>query len=48
VLDGSRLVCPWHGWAYDVVTGEHESSAAQRIPTYEVRVESGQVLVKSE
>lgn len=46
VLDGCLIVCPWHGWAYDVVTGRHESSAEQRIPTFEVRVEAGRVLVK--
>ncbi|MBK8576429.1 MAG: Rieske 2Fe-2S domain-containing protein [Elusimicrobia bacterium] len=21
-LDGAQIVCPWHGWAFDVLTGK--------------------------
>jgi nitrite reductase (NADH) small subunit len=39
------LTCPWHGWQYDVRTGENEFDRAIRLETYEVRVEDGEVKV---
>jgi nitrite reductase/ring-hydroxylating ferredoxin subunit len=47
VLDGGRLVCPWHGWAYDVASGVHESNPNERIPVLDVRVEAGRLLVEA-
>ena len=44
-LDGTVLTCPWHGWQYDVRTGENEFDRAIRLRTYEVRVEDGNVRV---
>jgi nitrite reductase/ring-hydroxylating ferredoxin subunit len=44
-LHGSVLTCPWHGWQYDVRTGENEFDRAIRLRTYEVRVEDGEVKV---
>jgi nitrite reductase/ring-hydroxylating ferredoxin subunit len=39
-------MCPWHAWSWNVKTGENVANGDLRIPTYEVKVESGQVLVK--
>lgn len=39
------LSCPWHGWQYDVRTGENEFDRAIRLETYEVRIEDGDVRV---
>jgi nitrite reductase (NADH) small subunit len=39
------LSCPWHGWQYDVRTGENEFDRAIRLETYEVRVEDGEVQI---
>jgi nitrite reductase (NADH) small subunit len=39
------LSCPWHGWQYDVRTGENEFDRAIQLETYEVRVEDGTVEV---
>jgi nitrite reductase (NADH) small subunit len=44
-LDGPVLTCPWHGWQYDVRTGENEFDRAIQLRTYEVRVEDGEVKV---
>lgn len=44
-LDGAVLSCPWHGWQYDVRTGENEFDRAIQLETYEVRVEDGEVKV---
>ena len=44
-LEGCVLTCPWHGWQYDVRTGENEFDRAIVLRTYEVRVEDGEVQV---
>jgi nitrite reductase/ring-hydroxylating ferredoxin subunit len=44
-LEGCVLSCPWHGWQYDVRTGENEFDRAIRLDTYEVRVEDGDIRV---
>jgi len=45
-LDGSTVLCPWHGWSYDVTTGVSTVNPDLRVDRYEVKVEDGQVLVK--
>ncbi len=45
-LEGHRLTCPWHGWQYDVRTGENEFDRAIRLRTYPVRVSDGEVQVE--
>ncbi len=44
-LEGPFVVCPWHGWRYDVRTGLNDFDHAIRLRTYEVRVEDGEVQV---
>jgi nitrite reductase/ring-hydroxylating ferredoxin subunit len=45
-LKGARLVCPWHGWMYDVRTGTCLFPArGGAVPSYRVRVEGGEVWV---
>lgn len=39
--DGQVVSCPWHGWEFDVTTGEHLAPTGYRLPTYEVVVEEG-------
>jgi 3-phenylpropionate/trans-cinnamate dioxygenase ferredoxin subunit len=40
------LVCPWHGWQYDVATGQSYSPGDPRVKSYGVSVESGSELVE--
>jgi nitrite reductase (NADH) small subunit len=44
-LEGYVLTCPWHGWQYDVRTGENEFDRAIQLQTYEVRVEGDEVKI---
>lgn len=46
------VVCPWHGWMYDLATGRRHSTLfgdlAGGIPSYPVRVDAdGQVWVET-
>ncbi len=38
------IKCPWHGWEYDLVSGE-AVAARVRVRTYEVIVEDGNVIL---
>ena len=48
-LDGHTLWCPLHSSGFDVRTGEaNQPPATAPIPTYEVKIEGGRVLVSVE
>ena len=40
-----RLVCPWHGWEYDLATGEAAHDRRLRLRRFPVTVEDGVVYV---
>lgn len=44
VAEGTVLTCPWHGWEFDVTSGECRVDDT-RLPTYSVRVEDGDVVI---
>ncbi|RIV22177.1 pyridine nucleotide-disulfide oxidoreductase [Fibrisoma montanum] len=47
LLQGNRLICPWHNACFDVRTGHRlESPALNGLPTHEVRIEGDQVFVR--
>jgi len=39
------LVCPWHGWQYDLASGQSYSPGDPRVKSYGVSVASGEELV---
>lgn len=41
--EGEIISCPWHGWEFDIKTGEHLSKSKYRVPTYEVIERDGEV-----
>jgi nitrite reductase/ring-hydroxylating ferredoxin subunit len=46
-LSGTRLACPWHGWMYDVRTGQCAfPGRGAAVASYPVRVENGDVTVE--
>lgn len=47
VLDDSqpRLVCPWHGWEYDLLTGEAVHDRRLRLRAFAITVQDGIVYV---
>lgn len=44
-LNGNIVQCPWHGWRYDVRTGERPENPDFRVACYPVRVEANLILV---
>lgn len=49
-VSGVCVTCPWHGWRYDLRTGEHLTVFGRRrgLRTYPVRTEGDTVLVDVE
>ena len=47
-LDGCIVTCPWHGWQFDVRTGQNGINASLRQPCVPVRVEGDSILVDTE
>jgi nitrite reductase (NADH) small subunit len=46
VIDEGKLVCPWHGWAFDPATGEALHNRAAKVPIYPIKIENGDVLIE--
>ncbi|MEM7597743.1 MAG: Rieske 2Fe-2S domain-containing protein [Pseudomonadota bacterium] len=41
------VTCPWHGFQYDVRSGRSPAPFTEKVPTYDVRIEGAQVLVRT-
>lgn len=44
-LEGTALICPWHGCRYDARTGRREDEAEGRLPVLPVAVRNGEIKV---
>lgn len=47
-VEGSNVYCPWHGYEFDLTTGEHAQLNSMCVTTYSVFVEDGTVYVTEE
>jgi len=45
-LRGRTVVCPWHGWKYDVATGSFEPIPTLKVGTYRVEIVGDEVFVE--
>jgi nitrite reductase/ring-hydroxylating ferredoxin subunit len=43
---GEEIVCPWHLWSFDVVTGICPGNEDYRIATHDVRADGERILVR--
>ena len=44
-VDRTMVVCPWHGWRWDITTGANANNPAVRVACFPVTVEAGEVFV---
>jgi nitrite reductase (NADH) small subunit len=47
VIEGGRVICPWHGWAWDPKTGQSGPPDA-KIAVYPVKIDGEDVLIEME
>ncbi len=46
MIEKGKVVCPWHGWAWDPKTGEATHNANAKVAVYPLKIENGNVLVE--
>jgi len=46
VLEGRVVACPWHGWRFDVTTGNSPVMPSVSVDKFEVAIEGDNVKVK--
>ena len=44
-LDANVVTCPWHGWQYNVCTGELCGDSNERVASYPVKIEGNAIKV---
>jgi nitrite reductase (NADH) small subunit len=44
-LDGQVVMCPWHGWQFDVTTGKIAPNQGMGVETYPVEVRGDEVFI---
>lgn len=47
-IEGTTLVCGWHGWRYEITTGECHDKSWGCVKTFDIKLENGVVLVSEE
>ena len=46
IVEEGRVVCPWHGYSFDVHTGTAEQDPEVKVEVLEAKVEGGELRVK--
>jgi nitrite reductase (NADH) small subunit len=46
MIEGDKIVCPWHGWQYDPKTGQVAHNPTARASVYPIRVENSDVIIE--
>lgn len=44
-LDGRIVICPWHGWRWDVTTGANANNPAVKMACFPVSLENDEIYV---
>jgi nitrite reductase/ring-hydroxylating ferredoxin subunit len=44
-IHGSNVVCPWHAWEWNCATGENDMDPNQKVGTYELKEEGGDIFL---
>jgi nitrite reductase (NADH) small subunit len=46
MIEHGKVVCPWHGWAWDPKTGATELDSSMRVRVYSMKIENEDVSVE--
>jgi nitrite reductase/ring-hydroxylating ferredoxin subunit len=46
IVEGAKIVCPWHGWEFDLATGNNEFTPNLSVLSYELKVEGEAVYAR--
>jgi nitrite reductase (NADH) small subunit len=45
-IENGCVVCPWHGYAFDLRTGEATDDPTLKVEIFEAKIEGGELLAK--
>jgi len=45
-IEGGKIVCPWHGWEFDLKSGQATYPSSAKAQTYPLKVEGDDVLIQ--
>ncbi len=46
IIEGLEVICPWHGWRFDVTSGACTTLPTKPVDAYDVKVENGEIWVR--
>ncbi len=46
VIEGDKIICPWHGWQFDAKSGAVSHNPEVRLKTHRLRVDGDEVWVE--
>ena len=46
MIENGKVVCPWHGWEWNPVSGEAAHNPNAKLEVYQLKVENGDVLIE--
>lgn len=46
-LIGTTVVCPWHGWEYDITTGQNLDDPGVKVACFAVRLDGDDILIEA-
>jgi len=47
-VEKNIVTCPWHGWKYDILTGNCQTNPGLKVKSFKVKVEGEDILVGEE
>ena len=45
-VEDGKIMCPWHAWAFDTMTGEADHDPGEKVAVYELKIEGDAVLAR--
>ncbi len=45
-IDGGQIVCPWHAWSFDCLTGVNDFDPAMQLKSHPITVREGSIFVE--
>jgi nitrite reductase (NADH) small subunit len=46
-IDGTTVICPWHGWEYDITTGANLDDASVKLGCYPLKTDGDDILIEA-
>jgi nitrite reductase (NADH) small subunit len=46
MIENGKVICPWHGWAWDPKTGAAEQDSRAKVAVYPLKIENGDVMLE--